>query len=1152
MSMIRTHRACSGRFGPHWRGGLAGLALLAFVSVSPGQVSVETIGGGVRVECGNSYGFVAGNTWTQAQFNQPYATALDSQGDLWVADFNNNDVEEVTLAGNRTSSITYQYAPGGNKHPFTNVIGVAVDSANNLYVLTTTTLSEYLNVVESFPPNLNLYMPLSLSVFSSSPATAIAVANDARTNIYISFANGSGGTIIRIPQPYPSAGSYSTVVANYPFAPSGLAIREDGQLAVSDTLSNAIYVVTTNSDSIPRWITGGPGPGFTNGPPGYARFNQPHGIAASGDGRMVVCDTMNNYLRLIDTNNNTTTLYGTPSNVWTKTCCNCDPALYAGWVDGTAGNTTNSASGREPVSVTISSNGILFVTELYYNLIRSVTGSGLTPVTSITSIGSSTNFPTVITEAASAITGTGATLNASVDPNGSPTTVYFLWGPTTNYGSNTAPVVLSTNLGATNAVSSVLTGLTPNTIIHYEAVAQNSGGTTNGGDRSFITTPLVTSVLTISPAYGYFPECQTITVTSSVPNIYYTEDGATPTTNSPQVVITQTNAGPPVTYVGTFQWCNSQVDLSGLQMITASAGVVSAVQTGTSSPTNQLGFVSSPTNGIGSTAFIPIVLDLQSGTVVESLQFRVEVAPNGGAPPISSLTLLPITSNDFVQMIGPAPGNAPVNFTVAPYTNTVSSNGQGLLIYALGSGTGLNIQSFGVVGLLEFQIPASASVSNTYNLSILYPSGTSDGEEAAVPMAAMANQTVTVADLPYLAGDSAPAYGYSAEEFGDGVLDDSDVNNAIYASGGIRVPPVNSDIYNAMCVLPQLPGSILNGYPPVPVNNADWNEILLRSEGFHSNWIRFWTNGGVLFGEPVNAPAGLPGNPDPIFADAAAAPLGSPPGLVWLCQASISAGTVTNLVPGNPCSLPVYANVLPGYSLPSLQFRAIVSPNGDAPPVGEVVFTPAANMTNHWSFPGLSANDILIAWASNAFSPPLQNSNYLGSINFQIPSTATNGQSYAVHFSYVDGSDGATDYSMESFPGYAWVLSTALQPASITSDEWKLHFFGSLTNSLAGDDVDADGDGALNWQEYLAGTDPTNPLSVFQFDGAGCSPNGAGGVALSWLTAPGKTYILESIPALGGGSWTAISTNTGDGYTYQFIQTNCNGNAQFYRILLQP
>ena len=183
----------------------------------------------------------------------------------------------------------------------------------------------------------------------------------------------------------------------------------------------------------------------------------------------------------------------------------------------------------------------------------------------------------------------------------------------------------------------------------------------------------------------------------------------------------------------------------------------------------------------------------------------------------------------------------------------------------------------------------------------------------------------------------------------------------------------------------------------------------------------------------------------------------------------------------------------------------------------------------------------------------MQNSNYLGVLNFVVPAAAQAGQSYVVHFVGVSGApDDNTEYTMESFPGYVWVLSAALQQPSLTSDDWKINFFGSLTNPLAADNVDADGDGALNWQEYLAGTDPTNPLSVFQFSSAVFSAGGASGVALNWLTAPGKTYILQSIPALGGKSWTPINTNTGDGYNYQFIQSKYNGNAQFYRIQIQP
>jgi hypothetical protein len=351
----------------------------------------------------------------------------------------------------------------------------------------------------------------------------------------------------------------------------------------------------------------------------------------------------------------------------------------------------------------------------------------------------------------------------------------------------------------------------------------------------------------------------------------------------------------------------------------------------------------------------------------------------------------------------------------------------------------------------------------------------------------------------------------------------------------------------------------MDAWPQTPTRNGDgllqyldWYQIWQRSLDLETpNWIRFWTNGGVLFG--VQTTNGLPGDPAvPTAAAVAEAVDGSPPGLVWFCQASIGAGTVTNLLPGSTCPLPVYVSVLPGYSLAGLQFRAIVSPNGNAPPVGQVEFIPTNGIPSPMSLSGLSANDILNYWMLGDFTTPLQNSNQIGTISFQVPTNAQAGQSYAVHFVGVNGvPDDTTDYMMESFPGYAWVLSTALQPASITSDEWKLHFFGSLTSSLAGDDVDADGDGAPNWQEYLAGTDPTNSLSVFQFGGAGF-PTGGSGFALSWLTAPGKTYILESIPALGGGRWTAINTNTGDGYIYQFYQTKCNGKAQFYRILLRP
>jgi hypothetical protein len=92
----------------------------------------------------------------------------------------------------------------------------------------------------------------------------------------------------------------------------------------------------------------------------------------------------------------------------------------------------------------------------------------------------------------------------------------------------------------------------------------------------------------------------------------------------------------------------------------------------------------------------------------------------------------------------------------------------------------------------------------------------------------------------------------------------------------------------------------------------------------------------------------------------------------------------------------------------------------------------------------------------------------------------------------------------------------------------------------------------LNWQEYLAGTNPTNAASKLQFNTATLSTNGTMGVAFTWLTAPGKTYILESTSSVNGSAWTAVSTNVGDGNYYQFVQTNDSGAARFFHLRLQP
>jgi hypothetical protein len=94
--------------------------------------------------------------------------------------------------------------------------------------------------------------------------------------------------------------------------------------------------------------------------------------------------------------------------------------------------------------------------------------------------------PRVTTDAATALSSTGATLNGTVNPNGNATTYYFEYGPTKTYGTKTAVV----NTGSGNAkspVSAPVSGLTASTTYHFRLVATNPAGTTTGRDKAFTT-----------------------------------------------------------------------------------------------------------------------------------------------------------------------------------------------------------------------------------------------------------------------------------------------------------------------------------------------------------------------------------------------------------------------------------------------------------------------------------------------------------------------------------------------------------------------------------------------------------------------------------------------------------------------------------------
>jgi CSLREA domain-containing protein len=94
--------------------------------------------------------------------------------------------------------------------------------------------------------------------------------------------------------------------------------------------------------------------------------------------------------------------------------------------------------------------------------------------------------PTIVGQAAPTIGAESATVSASVNPNGSATSVVVQYGTTTAYGQQTAAVGIGA--GTTlQIVNQTLSGLTPSTVYHFRFVATNAAGTSNGPDATFTT-----------------------------------------------------------------------------------------------------------------------------------------------------------------------------------------------------------------------------------------------------------------------------------------------------------------------------------------------------------------------------------------------------------------------------------------------------------------------------------------------------------------------------------------------------------------------------------------------------------------------------------------------------------------------------------------
>ena len=334
------------------------------------QVTLTTLGGAFA---GYHDGITYGST--PAQFNMPYGIAVDPAGNwLFVADCTNNALRLITHAGNRTTSpLSYTYTFANTNKGVSHPVAVVVDAATNIFVLnrgngTNGTVIKFSGLAAnsiSDPPVFVSTNPIATLAVSLVNATALA--EDGNANLYLTV---NSNKVIRVSP----GGVVSTIgtVSQPGSLLKGIAFLDNGQLALSDAGNNGIWLMNPVNGNVTQ-LTGFHGSGDTNGSPGFASFNSPATLAKAGGGILVVADVGNNKVKLVDVASGVVTpFYGISSKYWYGS--------YPGWSDGTVQYPETfepNVQARQPYGIVVAPDGSVYSTELYYQIIRHATGSGL-------------------------------------------------------------------------------------------------------------------------------------------------------------------------------------------------------------------------------------------------------------------------------------------------------------------------------------------------------------------------------------------------------------------------------------------------------------------------------------------------------------------------------------------------------------------------------------------------------------------------------------------------------------------------------------------------------------------------------------------------------------------------------------------------------
>ena len=291
---------------------------------------VDSIGTITTIAGGGGFGEDGGPA-TQARLNLPNGVAVDSAGNLYIADTNNDRIRKVDSAGTITTIAgTGEQGFGGDGGPATQArlnypYGVAVDGAGNLYIA-----DRYNNRIRRVDSTgtITTIAGTEKRGFSGDGGPAIqaplflptGVAVDGAGNLYIADQYNhrirkvdSTGTITTIAGTGERrfGGDGGPAIQAQLDAPSGVAVDEAGNLYIADWSNARIRKVDGTGTITTIAGTGERGFGGDGGPATQAQLDDPTGVAVDGAGTLYIADQYNHRIRRVDSTGTITTIAGT-------------------------------------------------------------------------------------------------------------------------------------------------------------------------------------------------------------------------------------------------------------------------------------------------------------------------------------------------------------------------------------------------------------------------------------------------------------------------------------------------------------------------------------------------------------------------------------------------------------------------------------------------------------------------------------------------------------------------------------------------------------------------------------------------------------------------------------------------------------------------